>query len=81
MQRTPVRLIAAFASLILLGAACSSGGDGAAPEPVASGDTNFLKGITGGEAAQQAAMQAKMTEQAREKINAAREAANLQGGS
>jgi len=68
MQRTPVRLIAAFASLILLGAACSSGGDEAAPEPVASGDTNFLKGITGGEAAQQAAMQAKMTEQAREKI-------------
>lgn len=70
MSRTPVRLTATFAGLILLAAACSSGGGGEASpgSEGQEGGSEFLEGQTGGQAAELAAQQARMTEQAREKI-------------
>jgi phospholipase C len=54
--------------VVVLAAACSGSKDTSSPSPSADGGTGFLSSITGGEAAQQAATQARMTEQAKAKI-------------
>jgi phospholipase C len=64
---THIAVLVAFATM--LAAACTGGKDTpSSAQPSGDGGTDFLTGITGGQAQAQAEMQARMTEQAQAKI-------------